>query len=169
MGCGPRRRGGARRAACWLVAAAVAAGALCASAAAQPAPGAAAVQPGAVPTPDERTSLKLLWSTMAAIDQANRTGNYSVLRDLASSGFQAQNNPAALGAVFAEVRGQQLDLAETFLVTPVWEIAPRMIDPRTMRMRGRFPMRPVAIAFDLVFTWEGGWRLHGVAVQPQAP
>ena len=162
---GPRRCAGARRAAWLLAAAVVGAGAASAPATAQQ----AAVQAGSVPTPDERTALKLLWSTMAAIDQANRTGNYSVLRDLGSTGFQSQNNPATLGEVFAEVRTRRLDLAETFLVTPVGEIAPRMIDPRTMRMRGRFPMRPTAIAFDLIFTWEGGWRLHGVAVQPQAP
>lgn len=110
-------------------------------------------------------ALKLLWSIMAAVDQANRTGNYSVLRDLGTAGFQANNNQAALGAIFAGLRGQQVDLAETLLATPVWEISPRMVAPTVLRMRGSFPLRPNAVAFDLLFAWEGGgWRLEGVFV-----
>lgn len=130
---------------------------------AQPAP----VAPANVPVPDRLTSLKMLWSTMAAVDHANRTGNYSVLRDLGSAGFQANNNPANLAAIFAGLRDQNVDLADTLIVTPVWEIAPAMVRPSVLRMRGSFPLRPAAILFDLLFTWNGGWRLEGIAVQAQ--
>jgi hypothetical protein len=119
-----------------------------------------------VPAPDQRTALKMLWSIMAAVDQANRTGNYSVLRDLGTPAFQANNNPANLAAIFAALRGQQLDLADTLTVTPAWEVSPRMISPTVLRMRGTFPLRPQPIAFDLLFAWDRGWRLDGVAVQP---
>jgi hypothetical protein len=32
-------------------------------------------------------------------------------------------------------------------------------------MRGTFPLRPQPIAFDLLFAWDRGWRLDGIAVQ----
>jgi hypothetical protein len=122
----------------------------------------------AQPVPDRMTALKLLWSTMAAADHANATGNYSVLRDLGSAGFQRLNNPATLATVFATVRQQRIDLANTLLVEPSWEIAPTMIAQGQLRMRGRFPLRPTSIAFDLIYEWDNGWRLHGISVLPFA-
>jgi hypothetical protein len=118
-----------------------------------------------LPAPDRLTALKMLWSTMAAVDHANRTGNYSVLRDLGSAAFQSRNNPANLAAIFAGLRERNVDLADTLVVTPNWEIAPTIVQPQILRMRGSFPLRPEAIAFDLLFTWDGGWRLDAVAVQ----
>ncbi|HST35553.1 MAG TPA: hypothetical protein VLK25_02840 [Allosphingosinicella sp.] len=128
----------------------------------QRAPAAAAPN---LPVPDQRTALKMLWGIMAAVDQANRTGNYSVLRDLGTPAFQANNNPANLAGIFTGLREQQVDLSDALIVTPVWEISPRMVSPTTLRMRGSFPLRPQAIAFDLLFTWSDGWRLDGIAVQ----
>lgn len=74
-------------------------------------PGAA--QAGA-PVPDPIELNKLLWSTMAAVDHANRSGNYSVLRDLSAPGFQANNDAAKLTGVFAGLRTQNIDLSNTF-------------------------------------------------------
>jgi len=113
-------------------------------------------------------SLKMLWSTMAAVDHANRTGNYSVLRDLGSPAFQARNNAANLAAIFAGLRDQKVALSATLVVTPTWEIPPTMVQPGVLRMRGTFPLRPASIAFDLLFWWQDGWRLEGVAVQAQS-
>lgn len=129
---------------------------------------AAAAAPN-LPVPDQRGALKMLWGIMAAVDQANRTGNYSVLRDLGTPGFQANNNPANLATIFAGLRQQQVDLSDALIVTPVWEISPRMVSPTALRMRGSFPLRPQAIGFDLVFIWADGWRLDGIAVQALPP
>jgi hypothetical protein len=133
----------------------------------RPAPAPARAPPAAanLPAPDRLTSLKMLWSMMAAVDHANRTGNYSVLRDLGSAAFQSRNNPANLAAIFAALRDRNVDLADTLVVTPIWEIAPTVVQQRVLRMRGSFPLRPEAIAFDLLFTWDGGWRLDAIAVQ----
>lgn len=127
----------------------------------------APLAPSAVPVPDQLTALRMVWGIMAAVDQANRTGNYSVLRDLGSTGFQANNNPTTLAGVFGRIRTQQIDTSAALLVSPTWEIPPRMTSATVLRMRGTFPLRPAPIAFDLLFAWErGGWRLEGVAVQP---
>lgn len=136
----------------------------------QPQRAPAAQQPAqpAAPVPDQSSLLKLLWSTMAAVDQANKTGNYSVLRDLGSAGFQANNNAATLGEVFAGIRTGRIDLSDTLLLTPTYEFAPQIIGPGLLRMRGSFNMRPAGVAFDLVYQWDQGWRLHGVSILPFA-
>lgn len=134
---------------------------------ARPAAPAPTQAPASAPVPDQLSSLKMLWSVMAAVDHANRTGNYSVLRDLGSAGFQARNNPANLAAIFAGLRDQRVDVSDSLIVTPVWEIPPNMVQPGVLRMRGSFPLRPAAIAFDLLFAWDGGWRLEGIAIQNQ--
>jgi len=125
--------------------------------------------PLAAPVPDQRSALRMVWSMMAAVDHANRAGNYSVLRDLGTPAFQANNSPARLGAIFANLRQQGGDLSETLVVTPTWEFEPRMLSPTVLRLRGAFPLRPSAILFDLLFTWDRGWRLEGIAVQAAQP
>ncbi|MDQ3140006.1 MAG: hypothetical protein M3Q15_04710, partial [Pseudomonadota bacterium] len=120
----------------------------------------------AMAVPDQATLTKLLWSSMAAVDQANKTGNYSVLRDLGSQGFQTYNNAATLAATFADIRTRQIDLSDTLLVAPTYEFAPTMVGPGLLRMRGRFALRPTAIGFDFIYEWNAGWRLHGVSIMP---
>ena len=166
-GSGPRHRAGARRTA-YLLAAVAAAGAVSAPAAAQTGPGQAAVPSAnaSVPTPDERTALKLLWGTMAAIDQANRTGNYSVLRDLGAPSFQTNNSAATLGGIFQALRAQQVDLGYTLVVSPTLQFPPAIVQGGLLRIRGTFPLRPT-IAFDLLFqNISGQWRIFGIAVAP---
>lgn len=131
-----------------------------------PRPPAAAPAQGAAPVPDQLTVLKLLWGTMAAVDQANRTGNYSVLRDLGSTMFQAGSNPTTLAAAFAPLRDQGIDLGDTLLVMPAWSVAPT-VQAGQLRMSGSFPMRTAPVLFDLAFVWDRGWRLQGLAVRSQ--
>ena len=131
---------------------------------AAPAPAAAA--PAALP--DQLTVAKLVWSTMAAVDHANRTGNYSVLRELGSPGFRSANTPAGLAAIFAAVRQQRLDLSNTLLVEPILDFPPRF-ESGLLRVRGAFRMRPSGVQFDLLFEANGGsWALFGIAVAPLA-
>ena len=72
----------------------------------------AAAQAG---VPDSLTVNKLIWSAMAAVDQANQTGNYSVLRDLGAPSFQANNSAATLATIFTGLRNQGVDLSYTLL------------------------------------------------------
>lgn len=115
--------------------------------------------------PDPLVLSKLLWSTMAAIDHANKTGNYTVLHGLGSAAFRANNNPAALANVFAGIRASRIDLADTFLLEPRLEFPPS-IQAGLLRMRGAFRMRPTGVQFDLLYQWDNGWKLDAVAIQP---
>lgn len=121
-----------------------------------------------MPVPDALQLAKLVWSTMAAIDDANRAGNYSVLRDLGAPGFQQNNDAAKLAQVFASLRAQNIDLGNTLLLAPTWAAPPTLVEAGVMRLRGYFGLRPVAISFDLYYQWsQGRWKLFGVAIEPQ--
>lgn len=135
---------------------------------AQPAPAPMAPPQSARPVPGDLELVKLIWSTMAMVDHANRSGNYSVLRDNSSTGFQINNNPAQLGQIFATLRASRIDLSNTLLLAPTYSAAPQLVQPDVFRVRGVFGLRPSPIAFDFVFQWEQGtWRLYGISIEPQ--
>jgi hypothetical protein len=113
--------------------------------------------------PDQAGLARLVWSTMAAVDHANRTGNYSVLRGLGSPEFQAGNGAPALSRIFAGLREQGINLTDTLSIEPTYELAG--VENGILRLRGAFRMRPQAVQFDLLYQWNQGWMLHGIAVR----
>jgi hypothetical protein len=136
---------------------------------AQPAEAAPAVQPPASirPTPGQLELSKLLWSTVVTVDSANRSGNYSVLRDLAAQSFQIQNNPARLAEIFAGIRNSRIDLTNALLVPPTYTQAPTMLREDVFRVTGYFQIRPVSLSFDMLYQWEQGqWKLLGIDIKP---
>jgi hypothetical protein len=142
------------------------AGLLLACAAAPAAAQAPAQPPGVV---DQLVVDKLVWSVIAALDHANQTGNYSVLRDMGAPSFQERNSAATLGGIFEAIRNQRIDLSNTLLVAPTYDGPPTLIQGGHLRARGIFPLRPTAIGFDIIFqNVSGRWRLLGLSVAPAA-
>ena len=124
--------------------------------------------PSIRPTPSQLELSKLLWSTIAAVDHANQSGNYSVLRDISAQTFQVNFNPARLTEIFAGLRGLNIDLSNALLVPPTYYEAPQMISNDVFRVRGVFQLRPISIGFDVYYQWEQGrWKLFGIDLQPQ--
>jgi hypothetical protein len=123
----------------------------------------------AQPVPGELELSKLIWTTMAAVDHANLSGNYSVLRDLSSPAFQANNDAAKLTQIFAGLRASGTDLSNALLLGPTWTAAPAIAPGGLLRLQGYFGLRPTAIGFDLSYQWVNGrWRLFGVGITPRA-
>jgi len=121
------------------------------------------------PVPDQMQMAKLLWSTMAAVDHANKSGNYSVLRDISSTAFQINNDPSTLAQAFSTIRNSRIDLSNTLLVPPNYTSAPQQLQSDVFRVQGVFSLRPIAIGFDVFFQWERGeWRLFGIDLRPLA-
>ena len=124
--------------------------------------------PSVRPTPSQLELSKLLWSTIAAVDHANQSGNYSVLRDISAQTFQINFNPARLTEIFSGLRGLNIDLSNALLVPPTYYEAPQMISNDVFRVRGVFQLRPISIGFDVYYQWEQGrWKLFGIDLQPQ--
>jgi len=126
---------------------------------------AALAAPAAAQTapPPESEVARLVWGTLIALDHANRTGNYTVLRDLSERGFHAANDAARLAGVFARTR--DLPLGRVVLHAPQLTGSPEIGEDGALRLRGRIPMRPEAVLFDMLFAQEGAeWRLSALSV-----
>ena len=116
-------------------------------------------------------ALYLIRSTLLTLNDANKSGNYTVLRDLAAPGFQEKNSAADLAAIFTDLRRRNFDLFAVALAAPQLTATPARDDKGMLRLTGFFATRPQQINFDLLFQDIGGqWRLFGIAVQtPDAP
>jgi hypothetical protein len=140
------------------------------------APPAAVPQQTQLPVSLEQ-SLYLIRSTLLALNDANRTGNYTVLRDLASPDFQARNSAADLSDSFSDLRRRHFDLFSVALAAPQLSAVPALDNNGMLRLVGIFPTRPSQINFDLLFQNTGKqWQLFGISVatpqvtaQPEPP
>lgn len=123
--------------------------------------------PALRPVPDQLEMSKLIWSSILAIDHANRSGNYSVLRDLGAQGFQINNDAARLSQIFAGLRESRIDLSNALLVPPTYFEAPRQVQADVFEVKGVFQLRPTSVQFQLLYQWEKGrWKMFGVDIQP---
>lgn len=109
-------------------------------------------------------TLYLIRSTLLTLNDANRSGNYTVLRDLAAPGFQSKNTPADLAQIFSNLRRLNVDLYAVALLAPELSSPPH-VERGMLRLTGRFPTQPLQIAFDLLFQDVGNqWKLFGISV-----
>jgi hypothetical protein len=122
-------------------------------------------------------ALYLIRSTLLTLNDANRSGNYTVLRDLAAPDFQARNTAAELAQSFSDLRRRNFDLYGAALLAPQLTAVPAVDEKGMLRLTGYIPTRPLQINFDLLFQVVAAqWRLYGIAVatpeaataQPQA-
>lgn len=121
--------------------------------------------PGAKPAPIDRNgTLILVRSSLLALDQANKTGNYTVLRDLGAPGFQV-NTAARLSEIFAQLRRDNLDLSGAAVTEPQLIVAPEIAANGLLHMKGYFPGTGAQVNFELLYApIDNQWRLFGVSV-----
>lgn len=140
-------------------------GACLPSAFAQQPGGQLAQPPQNPPIPDEYRLNLLIRGAIIALNQANMTGNYSVLRELGTPSFQMTNNPARLAEIFASLRARKLDLSPIMFFNPKLVAQPAIQDNQILRLTGFFPTAPEQVNFDLAFQLFGNqWMLAGIAV-----
>jgi hypothetical protein len=120
--------------------------------------------PGPV-VPSDPKLWMLITSTLIALNQANATGNYTVLRDMGAPGFQTANSSAQLAEAFANLRHRDLDLSPLLLFQPKLLRKPEIDAKGMLRITGFFPTQPEQVDFDLLFQLVAGqWRLFGISV-----
>jgi hypothetical protein len=113
----------------------------------------------------------LVRTTIMSIHDANRSNNYSVLREMASPSLQATYAAADLAVLFSALRAKNFDLFTAASSSPQLTQPPLLTADGKMRVTGYFPTRPETIKFDLVFEAIGGvWRIAdvGIAMVPAA-
>lgn len=125
----------------------------------------------AVPmVPDPYKINMLIRTTLIALNQANQTGNYSVLRDLGAPEFQAMNSDARLAEIFGGLRQRNLDLSPVLFFNPTLLRNPAVQDNGILRMTGFLDTKPQRVLFDMGFQWVGGdWRLAAIVVDIKTP
>ncbi len=141
-----------------------------------------AAGPAAGPTPpprpveiDKNSALILIRTTLIAVQQANQTGNYSVVHALSAPSFQAGNSAERLSQIFAKLRAAKFDLSGTLVLEPQFTVLPELYSNGVMRMAGFFPSVPLQVYFDLQFEPVGGqWRVAAISIDiagstPAAP
>jgi hypothetical protein len=121
-------------------------------------------QPATKPANIDRNGvLILVRSSLLALDQANKTGNYTVLRDLGAPSFQV-NTAAKLAEIFAPQRNEKLDLSGVVAIDPQLTILPE-IENGMLHMAGFFPSVPSQVNFELLFApVEGQWKLLAISI-----
>jgi hypothetical protein len=123
---------------------------------------------------DRNGVLILIRETLLALDQANKTGNYTVLRDLGAPDFQA-NTAARLAEIFAQQRRDNIDLSGVAVIDPQLTLLPQIEANGMMHMAGFFPSVPTQVNFELGYAPVGGrWRLFALSISfgqaaPAAP
>jgi hypothetical protein len=107
----------------------------------------------------------LIYTTLIAINQANQTGNYSVLRDLAAPNFREANDVSKLAEIFGNLRRRNLDLSPVIFLEPKLVRPPALMDNGMLRLSGFIPSAPEQVNFDLAYQLVGGrWLLFGIGV-----
>ncbi len=134
---------------------------------AQAAP-AQAPQPGM--SSDDPRLLLMVRNAIIALNQANLTGNYSVLRDMGTPNFQITNSSARLAEAFATLRARKLDISPIMFFNPKFASPPSIQDGQVLRVTGVFPTTPEQVNFDLAFQMSGEqWMLAAIAVNVAPP
>ena len=93
----------------------------------------------------------LIRSSIIALQQANVSGDYAVLRDIGAPSFQQVNSPEKLSQAFADLRGRKMDLAEIAVVSPRLLAEPTIDAKGFLRLTGFFPAASERVNFDLAF------------------
>ena len=119
-----------------------------------------------LPMPSDADLVILITSSLLALNQANETGNYTVLRDGAAPEFRQANSPEHIAENFKDLRARNLDLSPILLQQPRLFRRPEMNEQGMVRVTGLFPTEPEYVLFDLMYQpVQGKWRLLGMAAE----
>ena len=104
-------------------------------------------------------------TAIVALNHANWTGNYTVLRELASPAFQFSNSAARLAEIFKPLRNERVDLSPVVVIRPVFTAQPFINKQKMLVLQGYFPSRPKMVRFVLAYLPVAGkWRLNYISV-----
>jgi hypothetical protein len=124
---------------------------------------------GPLPVIDTAGAAALMKSTIMAVQHANQTGNYSVLRDLGTPAFRESFDQARLTSIFAPIRALGADLGTLVLSMPPSPGGVPEFGANRLRLSGEFMARSLRIRYDLTFVPIGGrWRIAGLGIDTTA-
>lgn len=117
----------------------------------------------------------LVKATLATLNDANLTGNYSVLHARSSRQVREQLTPQTFSDAFKAFRDQQIDIAPVLTLRPTFREKPAIGEESRLVLKGHFDtsaqrgrfvaVRYDRVAFDIDFIQsEGTWKMIKVNV-----
>ena len=124
----------------------------------------ASAQPDAPTLPSAEQLIALVRNVLLAVNDANLTGNYTVLRDLTAPDSQGLNTPERLEESFRPIRQQGTDFSIVAVATPRFFQLPTFTPQGYLRVNGEFISSP-RITFDIFLQHVAGrWRPYAIGV-----
>ncbi len=117
-----------------------------------------------LPTDNEQEIL--VKTTLMTFNDANLTGNYSVLFDKSSKAFRSQVTAEKLSEAFKVFRTKNVNLESIVADEIDSSKDPKIDGDGVLRLTGRFKDEDKKISFDLKFVNEDGvWKILGLNVK----
>ncbi len=112
----------------------------------------------------------LVKASLLTFNDANVTGNYSVLHARLSKPFRDQFPVERLKQAFSEFNKKSIDLEVIAALKPTYDPAPRVDDDGKLLVKGYFPTEPLYVYFILDFIpSDGEWKLIRINVKVDSP
>ena len=110
--------------------------------------------------PSERAVEVLVKTSLLSFNDANITGNYSVLHDKLSKPFRQEYPPEKLKEAFKEFSEKNIDIELIAALKPTYEPLPSIDSEGKLVVKGYFPTEPIRVNFNLAFIpSDGEWKL----------
>ncbi|MBV8187525.1 MAG: hypothetical protein JOY64_22795 [Alphaproteobacteria bacterium] len=120
--------------------------------------------------PSDHVLEALVKSSLLSLNDANVTGDYSVLHAKLSKPFREQFSPDRLKETFREFAGKHVDYDIIAAYAPVYSKPAAVDDEGKLLVEGYFPTTPNRLKFKLDFIpSDGEWKLIGIKVDIDSP
>lgn len=116
--------------------------------------------------PSGRALEALVKSSLLSLNDANVTGNYSVLHARLSKPFREQFPPEKLKATFKEFQKNGADFDIIAAMPPAYDPGPAVDEDGKLVVKGSFPTEPSRLRFELEYIpSDGEWKLIRIYVK----
>ncbi|TXL74587.1 hypothetical protein FHP25_16000 [Vineibacter terrae] len=132
---------------------------------------AAAMPPASAQKPPDPVMLEaLVKSSLLTFNDANITGNYTVMHAKLAKPFRDQFSPEKLKEAFQSFSQQGIDFDIIAALKPVLSEDPRIDDRGALLVRGYFETSPNRVTFTLDYIQsDGDWKLINIHVKVKPP
>jgi hypothetical protein len=120
--------------------------------------------------PSTLTQEMLVKVSLLSFNDANLTGNYSVLHARLSKRFRDQYPPEKLAATFKGFRDDNIDLDIVAAKRPISVEEATVDNDGVLTLKGYFDTQPNRVNYALEYVMsDGEWKLFNISVRVKAP
>lgn len=115
--------------------------------------------------PDADYQTILIKSTLMTLNDANLSGNYTVLQRRAAKPFRDAYSPRQLAELFTVFAEEEINIAAILVEDAIPSTETTITDAGVLHMEGVFPTMPSNVIYTLDFVpSDDGWKMIGINV-----